>query len=142
MGNLGPSIANVNATDPRPFQSNGSLSGTKNLAPVQIGLEWLVDTGACVSAITHNNGNYFDLIATGASANATTGGAGIIMKRGLTTSFWVKDPSGIDRRKSCQLDVGVKPNNQGSEILGMDQIAHVQAKVSWDPSTRDGDIQD
>jgi len=142
MGNLAPSLVNVNANDRRPFQSNGTIDGYKNSQFVQIGLEWLVDTGACVAAITKIKGDSFDLTPTGASANATTGGAGIIMKSGLTTYFRVKDTAGIDQIKSCQFPVGVKQTNHGSEILGMDQIADVQAKVSWDPSTRDGNIQD
>ena len=54
--------------------------------------------------------------------------------------FTVRDAQGVNRLIRCSLPVGVKPNNAGSEILGMDQIAHVRAKVRWDPFARDGDL--
>ena len=138
MGNLNSS--STNASDLRPYQP-GAASGGKNGLPVTISTEWMIDTGAAVSAITQGNANHFDLIPTGASASATTGGGGIIMKSGLTMHFDVFDSvTGSNRTMSCSLDVGVKPNNHGSEILGMDQLAHVSAIVRWDASVKDGDL--
>jgi hypothetical protein len=54
--------------------------------------------------------------------------------------FTVLRPGGANRQVKCSLPVGVKPNDSGSEILGMDQLAHVGARIRWDPAARDGDI--
>jgi hypothetical protein len=137
MGNL--SASSANPSDPRPFQT-GSVEGTKNGLPLTASKEWLIDTGATLSCITKDNADQFDLTPTGGSASATTGGAGILIKTGLTMVFTVLQASGANRQERCSLPVGVKPNNAGSEILGMDQIAHVGAQVRWDPSARNGDI--
>lgn len=138
MGNL--HVSSINSVDPRPFQ-NGNIAGTKNGVSHQANKEWLVDTGASVSAITKSNADQFDLIATGASASATTGGGGIIMKSGLTMVFTVLDEAtGSDNSVGCSLDVGVKPNDNGSEILGMDQVVDVGASIRWDPKAQDGDL--
>jgi hypothetical protein len=137
MGNLRASSANPH--DPRPFQA-GWVEGTRNKVPLTAAKEWLVDTGASISALTMSNAAQFDLIPLGGSASATTGGGGILIKAGLTMVFTVLDITGSNRWVRCSLPIGVKPNDQGSEILGMDQLAHVGAKVRWDPSAQDGDI--
>jgi hypothetical protein len=125
MGNLRASSANP--SDPRPFQT-GQVEGTKSHLSVTAPKEWLVDTGASLSVVTKSNADQFDLTPLGGSASGTTGGGGILIKSGLTMVFTVP--------------IGVKPNNHGSEILGMDQLAHVSAKVRWDPTAQDGDIYD
>ncbi len=137
MGNLRAS--SKNPADQRPFQG-GSVEGTKNGLPLTASKEWLVDTGATISCITKDNADQFDLTPTGGSASATTGGAGILIKTGLTMVFTVLHTSGTNRNERCSLPVGVKPDNAGDEILGMDQIADVGAIVRWDPSALDGDI--
>jgi hypothetical protein len=137
MGNLGPKSSG--STDPRPFQL-GEVEGTKSGSLVKNSKTWLVDTGASVSAITKDNGDDFDLTPNGATASATSGGTGLIMKTGLTMVFTVKDTTGTDKDVRCSLAVGVKPDNNGNEILGMDQVAHVKAKIQWDPVLKDGDI--
>jgi hypothetical protein len=138
MGNL--TSSSVKLSDPRPFQT-GKLGGSKNGLSLEVANEWLIDTGATVSAITKSKGDQFDLTPTGASASATTGGGGIIMKSGLTATFVVFDSlMKANRDVSSALDVGVKPNDYGSEILGMDQLANVGANVRWDPTAQDGDI--
>jgi hypothetical protein len=137
MGNLRGSASN--AADQRPFQ-DGSVQGTKNTLPVTAAKEWLIDTGARISTITKANADQFDLMPLGGSASGTTGGGGILIKSGLTMIFTVRDAQGVNRLVHCSLPVGVKPNNAGSEILGMDQLAHVRARVSWDPFARNGDL--
>jgi hypothetical protein len=47
---------------------------------------------------------------------------------------------GTARQVRCYLQVGVKPNDQGSKILGMGQLPHVRPKVRWDPSLQNGDF--
>jgi hypothetical protein len=119
----------------------GSAEGTKNGASAVVSKEWLIDTGAEVSAITNSNADNFDLTPLGATARATSTGAGLAMHSGLTMVFEVKDSTGKDVTVNCSLDVGVKPDDSGSEILGMDQIAHVNARVEWDPAALDGDLR-
>src|SRR5947209_4215283 len=113
-------------SDPRPHQ-HGKAKGSKKGSPVTEDKEWMVDTGAQISVITKSNGDKFDLVAVGGSASGTTGGGGILVKSGLTMEFEVFDNTGAASTATCNLDVGVKSNNKGSEILGMDQIAHVGA---------------
>src|SRR5690349_21034829 len=139
MGNLHAPTAN--RRDPRPFQK-GEVEGVKNGLPKSAVKEWLIDTGANISAITKDNANQFDLTLVGGSASATTGGGGILIKSGVTMVFTVLTASGSNQNIRCSLPVGVKPNNEGSEIIGMDQLASVGAKVRWDPSIREGDIHE
>lgn len=80
MGNLHAS--SVNPSDPRPFQK-GEAEGVKNGHPKTVLKEWLVDTGASISALTRDNAEQFDLTPLGGSASATTGGGGILIKAGL-----------------------------------------------------------
>jgi hypothetical protein len=137
MGNLRAS--SVNPGDPRPFQK-GEVEGVKQGRTKKAVKEWLVDTGANISALTKDNAEQFDLIPLGGSASATTGGGGILIKMGLTMVFTVLEASGANRTVRCSLPIGVKPNNNGSEILGMDQLASIPAKIRWDPSVQDEDI--
>jgi hypothetical protein len=135
QNNLGP--PSTNASDRRPHQT-GSAEGFKNGVLITVSKEWLVDTGAQVSCITKSNADQFDLTPTGGSASATTGGAGILMKSGLTMKFEIIDLGSQRKPVSCSLDVGVKPDNSGSEILGMDQLVSVATAVDWDPGFRSG----
>jgi hypothetical protein len=133
--NLGPPSSN--SSDHRPHQV-GKATGYKAGNPVTAQKEWLVDTGAQISCITSSNAAQFDLKLTGGSASATTGGGGILVKTGLTMWFEIFDKAGASKSVSCSLNVGVKPNNSGSEILGVDQLEQVGAAVEWDPGTQDG----
>jgi hypothetical protein len=137
MGNLhGPSF---DPTDPRPFQ-HGLVEGVKNLQPVVVAVEWLVDTGASISALTSSKAAQFDLTPVVGTALPTTGGSGIPIMSGVTMVFTVLDPTGVNQQVRCALPVAVKPTDSGSDILGMDQLAAVNAKVRWDPAALDGDI--
>jgi hypothetical protein len=127
--------------DPRPFQ-DGRIEGQHLGVSATETIDWLVDTGASICAITKDSADKFDLHPTGATASATSGGAGIIMKSGMTIVFTVEDSSGTNSEQTCFLDVGVKPDNQGSEVLGMDQINHCGVKVRWDPSAQTGALHD
>lgn len=130
-----------NPSDRRPHQK-GKARGLKNGLPADADKEWMVDTGAQISVITKSNGDKFDLTAVGGTASGTTGGGGILVKSGLTMEFEIYDIAGTSKTVTCNLDVGVKPNNKGSEILGMDQIAQVGAIVEWDPATRLGRLRE
>jgi hypothetical protein len=135
---LGPPSGNP--LDRRPHQM-GQAEGSKAGMTVQVDKEWMVDTGAQISAITKNNGDKFDLTPVGGSASGTIGGGGIIVKSGLTMIFEIFDRKGKPKTVKCNLDVGVKPNNSGSEILGMDQMADVGAVAEWDPTARKGRLR-
>jgi hypothetical protein len=131
----------ANPSDRRPHQT-GAASGSKSGAVVQASVEWLIDTGAQISVVTSNTGNQFDLTPTGGSAAATTGGVGILVKSGLTCKFEAEDSSGVTNTLTGSLDVGVKPNNSGGEILGMDQLNAAQVEVIWDPRYRSGKLRE
>jgi hypothetical protein len=133
--NLSP--PSFNPSDLRPYQL-GKATGHKTGTPVSVDKEWLVDTGAEISCITKSNADQFDLTPTGGSASATTGGGGILIKRGLTMWFEILDQANMPKSVNCSLDVAVKPNNKGSEILGMDQLKNVNAAIEWDPCAQEG----
>ena len=106
-----------------------------------VNVEWLVDTGAEVSAITNHNANQFDLVSVAGSVSATTGGGGIVIMSGVSTVFEMFDVLSNPQQMKCSRKIGVKPNNYGSEILGMDRVAHVSAVVEWDPTSRKGRLR-
>lgn len=56
--------------------------------------------------------------------------------------FITKNATEMDKEVECNLDVGVKCDDKGSDILGMNQLADVGAKIRWDPTAQDGDIYD
>jgi predicted aspartyl protease len=133
--NLAPPLKNP--ADPRPHQK-GKITGYKAGTPVTARKEWLVDTGAQITCVTKNNADQFDLTPTGGSASATTGGGGILVKTGLTVWFEVFDKNGQSKSVGSQLSVAVKPNNNGSEILGMDQLQNANAAIEWDTAQLTG----
>ena len=103
----------------------GEAGGYKWGAAVVSKTEWLIDTGAQISVVTNSKGALFDLTPAGGSASGTTGGGGILIKSGLKMIFEIFDAGGAAMQVTCNLDIGVKPNDDGSEILGMDQIERV-----------------
>jgi hypothetical protein len=136
--NLGPP-----ATAPgnrRPHQMGRALGFDASGAPVAAAVEWMFDTGADVGVVRNSVGNRFQLTATGASASPTTGGGGILVKNGLQVEFAAEDPSGVSVTVVVTGSVGVKSNNAGSDILGMDQLASRGARVTWDPTARAGTV--
>jgi hypothetical protein len=137
--NLSPPSAS--GADPRPHQ-NGEARGTKSGMPVSVSVEWMVDTGAQISALRQATANHFDLTAVGGSASSTTGGGGMLIKSGLTTVFEVFDTAGAAVRSTCSRKVSVKSTNAGSNILGMDQVADVGAVVEWDPVAKTGRLRE
>jgi hypothetical protein len=136
--NLGPPAAKPSSQ--RPYQP-GNASGTKAGAPVRVAVEWMVDTGAEIGTVTKRIGDSFDLVATAASASPTTGGGGILVKTGMVAEFMAEDNAGTQQALSSSSAVGVKSNNSGSEILGVDQLAALAVEVEWDPARRRGTLK-
>ena len=130
-----------NSSDKRPHQSGLAIGTNTWFLTSSVTIEWMVDTGAEIACVTQGTANNFRLKNTGGSASATTGGGGILVKSGLTTEFEVIDSSGNRKYVQCKLDVAVKPNNAGSEILGMDQIEDAKAVVEWEPKSGKGRIR-
>lgn len=116
----------------------GEASGPKHGKRVTRTVEWLFDTGADVTVVQKALGACFDLVATGASASPTTGRRAILMKKGLTVTVTVEDGSGARTASSTSVDVGVKRDNAGSNLVGMDQLAAVGAVLEWNPAKRTG----
>jgi hypothetical protein len=125
----------------RPHQF-GSAKGKKGGADIEVGVEWLIDTGADISTIRKSTADAFDLTTTAGSASGTTGGGGMLIKSGLTMKFTILDQNDKDKDVECSLDVAVKHNNAGSDILGMDQIAEVEAEIQWDPTGKVGRLRE
>jgi len=130
-----------NLSDKRPHQTGKAIGANNWFIPSSVSIEWMVDTGAEIACVTQATANNFRLKTTGGSASATTGGGGILIKSGLTTEFEVIDQSGKRTNVRCSLDVGVKPNNAGAEIIGMDQIESANAAVEWEPKSGKGRIR-
>ena len=130
---LGPAQSGVKPDC--PFQQ-GSAHGTKNSIPVQQAIEWLIDTGAEIAVVRANVGSQFDVVSAGFSASPTTGGGGIQVVTGVDVCFTVEDPSGAAHQVVSSRYVGIKSQNAGSNLIGMAQIADVQAEVRWDPGTK------
>ena len=118
--------------------ARGEARGSKRGRSVTKTVEWLLDSGADVTVVQKQVGDCFDLVATGASASPTTGSRGILMKRGMTVSVTVEDGTGVQRSAASALDVGVKPDNAGSNLVGMEQLAAAGAVLEWDPVRRTG----
>lgn len=130
----------TSSADRRPHQV-GSAEGHKWGMKKTESVEWLIDTGAQLSVVTDATGAKFDLTPVGGSASGTTGGGGIIVKSGLSTVIQVFDTGGASVAASCHKDIGVKPNNAGGEIIGMDRIYDANASVEWDPGAGLGRIR-
>src|SRR5947209_963848 len=116
MGNLHAHSAYP--TDPRPWQQ-GLVEGVKHYRPVTVAVEWLVDTGANISALTSSTAAQFDLTPAGGRASAATGATLQIMS-GVTMVFTVLESTGVNQQVRCSLPIAVKPSDTGSDILGMD----------------------
>lgn len=110
----------------RPHQS-GKVVGPRRHdgIPSYVPIDWVVDTGAEITAVHRSIGRLFRYKSTGASASPTTGGRGIQIVQGISAEFSVTDPAGICTQILSPGRVGVKSNNSGSNILGMEQVANV-----------------
>jgi hypothetical protein len=123
----------------RPHQW-GEAAGSKGGRPVTVSVEWLFDTGADVAVVQKRVGDCFDTTPTGASASPTVGSGGILMVQGIMVSFETEDAMGQSSTVSSSNDLGVKNDNAGSNLIGVDQLADVGAKIWWDPSAQSGGL--
>jgi hypothetical protein len=130
-GNLGGTSSNP--VSRKPYQA-GKVRGVRNGTAVELAKEWMVDTGAEYSVISKSNADQLDLTPTGATSGV------FVIKTGLKMVFTVKNAQGVDEEVECDLPVLVAPDDTYGDILGMDQIAHVGARVRWRPGDRSGDI--
>jgi hypothetical protein len=115
MGNL--HALSSKERDPRPFH-HGFAEGVKNHLPVTQGIEWLVDTGANVSARTASKAALFDLTLLGGAVFTTTGGGGMVTMLGVTMVFSVLDATGTDQQVRCSLPIAVNPTTTAATYLG------------------------
>jgi hypothetical protein len=60
---------------------------------------------------------------------------------GIIAHFTVEDSSGGVHQVSSSRYVGIKSTNGGSDILGMSQIADVDAEVRWDAVAKTGSLR-
>lgn len=140
MANLGGPSTLSTQVNRRPFQA-GRLLGTKYGAPVQAEIDWLVDTGAEIATVRQSLGTQFDTSSTGLTASPTTGGGGLQVVTGLTAEFTVEDAAQRAQRVvQSTTHVAIKSTNACRDLLGMEQVADVDADVRWDPLAGTGDL--
>jgi hypothetical protein len=137
--NLGPS-----GRDPgnrRPFQA-GRVLGDQQGVSTATTVEWLVDTGADIVTLWDSVGSPYDVVhSVGASASPTTGGGGIQVVTGIDAEFDVEDATGNSKTVTVAGFVGIKSNNAGHNLLGVEQLTGAGATVEWDPTLRQGSIR-
>lgn len=101
--------------------------------------DWLIDTGAELSAISQANATHFVTAPKGGSARGVNNGRPMTVVTGVTMVFTVATDNpaypGGERTVSCDLPVAVTPH---SDILGMDQLARHHVNVAWDPDRKTG----
>jgi hypothetical protein len=124
-------------TSLRPHQW-GEASGTERGQPVTVDVQWLFDTGADVAVVQKRVGDCFDTQPTGASASPTVGSGGILMVRGITVAFDAEDASGYSSTVTNSKDVGIKDDNSGSNLIGVDHLADAGVTIEWNPMLRSG----
>jgi hypothetical protein len=120
----------------------GKARGAKSGASVVQNVEWLVDTGADISAVWNSIGAVFHVTSIGATASGTTGGGGIQIVTGIIAEFEAEDASGNVHPVQGGPHMGIKSGNTGSNILGMDSLDAAGARVSWDPRSGAGLLTD
>jgi hypothetical protein len=123
----------------RPFQ-RGRITGRSRGAVVSEDVEWLVDTGSDITVVRNRVGSVFETTSRGLTASPTTGGQSIQVVTGLAAEFEVEDLRRRRRWVQAGGYVGIKPNDAASDLLGMQQVADVEATVTWSPSRRRGSI--
>lgn len=126
-------------TDPQRPHQRGAAQGTSPTGGnANESKNWLVDTGAQISAISAANAAHFNTTPTGGTAGGVVGG-GLVIVTGITMVFTIAtdDPAypGGERQVACRLPVAITPS---SDILGMDQLASQKVKIMWDPERGTG----
>ena len=129
-GNIGPPASNPQSR--QPYQ-RGRARGRKNGNAVEVAKEWLVDTGAPISVISRSNARKFDYTVV----HQTPDGVWV---RGITMVFTIEGANGQPKEVTCNLDVLVPNIEVQVDVLGMDQLASVNARIIWDPVNRTGKL--
>jgi len=141
-GNLGKNPGPVPKDDVRPWQK-GKAKGPKKGKPseqIEVDKNWMVDTGATISAITAKNRDKFKLKLKAGEAAAGAGEGALEVYTGLTMVFTAVDKDGKQATVECDLQVAVDSSETAEDVLGMDQLKHVHCKVDWDPEELTGNI--
>ena len=128
----------------RPHQSGFAL-GTKGGAPVREPVEWLVDTGADIGSVNGTIGGKFDTSSVvGVSAHPLAGAA-IAVVTGIDVEVSILDTStgvsGPQQTAGGRRYVAVSSRTGGTNLIGMNQLAELQATVRWCPNTQTGALE-
>lgn len=134
---------NLRSNGLRPVQDGRVLgSRVSDGVPSAVDVTWLVDTGADLATIRDKFGRLFQYQKSiGATASPTTGGGGILVVNGLEAEFTVRDQWGNENTFVSRKLMGVKSNDAGSDLLGMEQLADVGAGVEWSPRSGSGQLR-
>lgn len=136
--NLRPSRDNPKSR--RPTQP-GYLLGERAGQIVWQPAEWVVDTGAEITTVRADLGRQCETKAEAWSASPTTGVEEIRVVTGLAVEFEVQRTLWGRRRVKVAGYFGIKPDNGGSELLGMQQLAKAGSALSWNPRARTGKLR-
>ncbi len=134
---------NLRSNGLRPVQ-DGRVLGCRasDGVPSAVDITWLVDTGADLATIRDKFGRLFQYQKSiGATASPTTGGGGIQVVSGLEAEFTVRDQWGNETAVVSNQLMGVKSNDAGSDLLGMEQLADLGVCVEWEPRSGSGQLR-
>lgn len=124
-----------------PFQIGRARGVDRAGSPREVDIEWLIDSGADVPVIQDRVAKTFTLKATGGTASPTVGAVTMLMYEGLEVEATV-DQGGYLVPRAAPVDVGVKPNDQGSNLLGVAALHAMHATIVWSARRQAGVLLD
>jgi hypothetical protein len=124
-----------------PRQYGSVLGRASDNSPLEVQVAWLADTGATFAVVRDGIGRQFQSTSTGVQGSGTTGGGGIQYVLGLVAEFKAIDASGGTTTARCGRWMGIKDNDEGDDLLGMEQLACHDVKIEWDPRSGQGELR-
>jgi hypothetical protein len=125
-------------TSSRPFQP-GRAIGTYLGAPHSEPVDWLIDTGADWSALLPSTAANFSTFPAPANT-APPAGTAYRLASGIEVECTVNTWSGPVTQTASTPVIAIKARNVGSNLIGIPQLAAVNAEVRWNPSKQTGEL--
>jgi hypothetical protein len=118
----------------------GELAGTFQGVPTSATVSWLIDTGSDMPLVRNASAQLFDWVppAVGQFGYGTAGGPAIAIARDPIVRIF-SDVAGTPF--AFQGWMGVKPNDDGSDVVGVNALAAWGAELTWDAATGVGRIE-
>lgn len=125
-------------TSSRPFQP-GRAVGVYMGAPHSEPVDWLIDTGADWSALLKSTAANFTTSAAPANT-APPSGTAYRLASGIEVEFTVNTQGGPVTLTASTPVIAIKAGNVGANLIGIPQLAAVNAEVRWNPSNQSGEL--